>query len=109
LCKTPGLTKNGAHKGRETLFRFRMRAMPECRFRATGAVIAYFCAALPTDQRSALTLVLIEGYSYREAAEILKVPDGTVMSRVARARRALVELHDADHAVPPCDIKRGTP
>ncbi|MEQ5776946.1 RNA polymerase sigma factor [Thalassospira sp. NFXS8] len=66
-------------------------------------------ATLPADQRSALTLVLIEGYSYREAAEILKVPDGTVMSRVARARRALVDLHDADHAVPPRDIKRGTP
>ncbi|MGK9234457.1 RNA polymerase sigma factor [Inquilinus limosus] len=46
-------------------------------------------AALPEDQRSVLLLVSIDGASYREAAEILEIPIGTVMSRLARARLAL--------------------
>ena len=47
--------------------------------------------ALPPEQRLALTLVAIEGKTYAEAAEILEVPVGTIMSRIARARRQLVE------------------
>jgi len=47
---------------------------------------------LPRDQRLSLTLVAIEGKSYAEAAEILEVPVGTVMSRIARARKQLMEL-----------------
>ncbi|WP_225768438.1 RNA polymerase sigma factor [Inquilinus sp. Marseille-Q2685] len=46
-------------------------------------------AALPEEQRSVLLLVSIDGASYREAAEILDIPIGTVMSRLARARLAL--------------------
>lgn len=42
--------------------------------------------ALPEDQREIFVLVVIEGLSYREAAEVLEVPLGTVMSRLARAR-----------------------
>ena len=45
--------------------------------------------SLPEEQRAALALVAIEGSSYREAAEVLDVPIGTVMSRLARARAAL--------------------
>ena len=41
---------------------------------------------LTLDQRSALVLVLVEQLSYAEAAEVLQVPAGTVMSRVSRAR-----------------------
>lgn len=41
---------------------------------------------LPEDQRAAAALVLVEGYSYKEAAEILQVPEGTVCSRLGRAR-----------------------
>lgn len=44
---------------------------------------------LPPDQRSALLLVTVEGLSYREAAEVMEVPVGTIMSRLARARMAL--------------------
>ena len=44
---------------------------------------------LPTEQRLALTLVTVEGKTYAEAAEILEVPVGTIMSRIARARRHL--------------------
>jgi RNA polymerase sigma-70 factor, ECF subfamily len=48
-------------------------------------------AALPDAQREILMLVCVEDVSYREAAEILGVPIGTVMSRLARARTALAE------------------
>ncbi|HKY93804.1 MAG TPA: RNA polymerase sigma factor [Kiloniellales bacterium] len=44
---------------------------------------------LPEEQRSALLLIAVEGLGYREAAEVLGVPIGTVTSRLARARGAL--------------------
>lgn len=44
---------------------------------------------LPPDQRTALLLVTVEGLSYKEAAEVVQVPVGTIMSRLARARLAL--------------------
>jgi RNA polymerase sigma-70 factor (ECF subfamily) len=48
-------------------------------------------ALLPHDQQVVIALVCIEGLAYREAAEVLEVPIGTVMSRLARARSALYE------------------
>jgi RNA polymerase sigma-70 factor (ECF subfamily) len=47
---------------------------------------------LPDEQREVIGLVLVEGLSYREAAEIVKVPVGTVTSRLARGREALQNL-----------------
>lgn len=47
---------------------------------------------LPQEQREVLVLVCVEDLAYRDAAEVLGVPIGTVMSRLARARRRLVEL-----------------
>src|ERR1700726_4478515 len=47
---------------------------------------------LPDDQRSVLLLVSIEDASYTEAARILDIPIGTVMSRLARARARLLKL-----------------
>jgi RNA polymerase sigma-70 factor, ECF subfamily len=46
-------------------------------------------ASLPEEQRSAVALVLIEGLSYKEAAEAMNVPVGTLTSRLARGRDAL--------------------
>ena len=54
------------------------------------AAVAVALDSLPAEQRLALTLVAIEGKTYAEAADILEVPVGTIMSRIARARRQLV-------------------
>jgi RNA polymerase sigma-70 factor (ECF subfamily) len=44
---------------------------------------------LPEEQRLAIALVLVEGMSYREAADLLEIPIGTLTSRLARGRTAL--------------------
>lgn len=49
---------------------------------------------LPEEQRLLLLWVSVEGLSYHEAADLLKVPIGTVMSRLSRARAALHRLAD---------------
>lgn len=43
-------------------------------------------AGMPEELRAVITLVQVEGFTYREAAEILGVPEGTVTSRLFRAR-----------------------
>jgi RNA polymerase sigma-70 factor (ECF subfamily) len=50
--------------------------------------------AIGPDRRAALVLVSIEGFSYAEAANILGVPAGTLMSRIARGREELRGLLD---------------
>jgi len=47
--------------------------------------------ALPEDQRETLFLVGVEGFTYSEAADILGVAEGTIMSRISRARARLRE------------------
>ncbi len=59
----------------------------EIRLEAAAAREALY--DLPDDQRTAIALVLIEGLSYREAADLLEVPIGTLTSRLARGRAAL--------------------
>lgn len=46
-------------------------------------------AHLPAPQRAALSLVAVEDFSYADAARILEIPVGTLMSRLARGREAL--------------------
>jgi len=50
--------------------------------------------AIGADRRAALVLVSIEGFSYAEASNILGVPAGTLMSRIARGREELRGLLD---------------
>ncbi len=47
--------------------------------------------ALPDAQRETVFLVYVEGYSYKEAAAMLDIPIGTVMSRLAGARKRLAQ------------------
>lgn len=50
--------------------------------------------AIAPDRRAAIVLVGVEGFSYAEAAELLGVPAGTVMSRIARGREELRRMLD---------------
>lgn len=50
--------------------------------------------ALPEEQRAALHLVAIEGLGYAEAAATLGIPQGTLMSRLSRARATLRAMED---------------
>jgi RNA polymerase sigma-70 factor (ECF subfamily) len=53
-------------------------------------------ARLPEEQRLALALVVLDGRSYREAADQLDIPIGTLMSRLSRGRDALRRMIEDD-------------
>ena len=63
------------------------RAVVESRL--TFAKVSEGIARLPPEQRVLLALIAVDGRSYKEAAEILSIPVGTVMSRLSRARLSL--------------------
>ena len=60
--------------------------------RDTGLVVRAALAQLPPDQRAALVLLDLEGYSVAEIAEMLGIAEGTVKSRCARGRARLAVL-----------------
>jgi RNA polymerase sigma factor (sigma-70 family) len=47
---------------------------------------------LPHEQREVVALILVEGFGYRETAELLDLPIGTVSSRLVRGRMALLQM-----------------
>jgi RNA polymerase sigma factor (sigma-70 family) len=47
---------------------------------------------LPDEQREVLALILVEGFGYRETADLLELPIGTVSSRLVRGRCALMQM-----------------
>lgn len=49
-------------------------------------------AKLPDEQREAILLVMVEGYGYREASDIIGCPEGTLTSRLIRGRDALQKM-----------------
>ena len=53
------------------------------------AALARALASLDPDYRQVLTLRIVNGCSYQEIGEILKLPEGTVKSRISRARDQL--------------------
>ena len=53
-------------------------------------------AALPADYRDVLVAVDVTGLSYKEAARALRIPEGTVMSRLYRARQQVVRRVEGD-------------
>jgi RNA polymerase sigma-70 factor (ECF subfamily) len=67
---------------------------------ATRVAILAALADLSDDQRQVLLLTAVEGFSYRETAEILNIPIGTVMSRISRARTALAARLEGAPVVP---------
>jgi RNA polymerase sigma factor (sigma-70 family) len=58
--------------------------------RRQARAVAEAMARLPDDQRLAVALVLVEGLSYKEAAQVMEVPQGTLTSRLGRGRSALL-------------------
>ena len=75
----------GEHVGEATLERH-----------ADALALESALARLPEEQREVVALVLVEGLGYREAADLIGVPIGTVTSRLARARAALQALLGED-------------
>ena len=59
--------------------------------------IAAALTQMPEVQRSAVLLVYVEGWSYKDAAAALEVPLGTLMSRLARARASLAQFRSGTH------------
>ncbi len=64
--------------------------------------------ALPSEQREAVLLVGLHGMSYQKTAEILRVPIGTVMSRLSRGRAALHRMMEGGWADRPAAVVRPT-
>lgn len=62
---------------------------------------------LSKDHRDVLALVDIAGFSYEEAAEILRVPKGTIMSRVSRARSMLSQILGEMQVIPLSRARQG--
>ncbi|RWP59597.1 RNA polymerase sigma factor [Mesorhizobium sp.] len=69
--------------------------------------VAQAIGDLAADQRDVLLLVCVEELSYKEAAEVLAVPIGTVMSRLARARRNLAEATGISSAPTRSPVTKG--
>jgi len=69
--------------------------------RSTLAVVSKAIDRLPPDQKVLIALVCVDGLTYKEAADVLEIPIGTVMSRLARARRA---LHEASQNEPELEM-----
>jgi len=69
--------------------------------RQTLSVVMEGIEGLPEDQKVLIALVCIDGLSYKETAKIVDVPIGTVMSRLARARKALRDLVDPEFDIRP--------
>jgi RNA polymerase sigma-70 factor (ECF subfamily) len=67
-------------------------APPEQEARVELSFIDRAMARLPDEQREAILLVMVEGYAYREAADIIGCPIGTLTSRLIRGRDALQDL-----------------
>lgn len=63
-------------------------------------------ASLPAPQREIIALIDIAGFTYIEVAEMLRIPMGTVMSRISRARVALLAAIEAS-AVRPLKSSHG--
>jgi RNA polymerase sigma factor (sigma-70 family) len=98
IMKNAWIDETRANGRRSTLFGdpAAMASVPDASVasgaeRDEGLAVAQAMADLPEEQRLAVALVLVEGLSYAEAAEVLEIPPGTLTSRLVRGRMALME------------------
>ncbi|HYI84316.1 MAG TPA: sigma-70 family RNA polymerase sigma factor [Acetobacteraceae bacterium] len=70
--------------------------------------LAFAFSRLPKAQQEALWLIVVEGQDYAEAARILEVPQGTLRSRLSRARDALRQGIGLVPTAPPLPVPAGS-
>jgi RNA polymerase sigma-70 factor, ECF subfamily len=80
-----------ADLGTAQVLSFDARIHERTEARADLTVVRSVIGELPDEQRAVLALVAIDGRTYQEAADTLGIPIGTVMSRLSRARRRLMD------------------
>ncbi len=90
-------TRSRARRGRMFANEEEAAAIPDERLghgeqAAEADQIDYAMNRLPPEQREVIALVLVEGFKYREAAELLDIPIGTLTSRLNRGRQTLTQL-----------------
>jgi RNA polymerase sigma-70 factor (ECF subfamily) len=78
------------------LYAAQLSCGPEQEWRVKYGELMSALQLLTTEARDALLLVVAEGLSYEEAAEVAGCPVGTMKSRVNRARERLAEMIDVD-------------
>ena len=71
------------------------RAHEEVETRAEMHAVERAMNSLSAEQREVIALVLVEGLAYREAADLLDIPIGTLTSRLTRGRQALAQMLEA--------------
>jgi RNA polymerase sigma-70 factor, ECF subfamily len=85
------MARRPAESNEEAVNGFAGDSLPQTDTLDLRADLARALGTLTEDQRAVVLLVLVEGQSYEEAGEILGVPTGTIMSRLSRARTALMQ------------------
>ena len=92
IDETRSLSRRGGGQGNpEVMETMADPTVADSAGRDEGLALAQAMATLPEDQRLAVSLVLVDGLSYAEAAEVLQIPPGTLTSRLVRGRMALME------------------
>ena len=85
------MARRPAESNEDAVNAFAGDSLPQTDTLDLRADLARALGRLSDDQRAVVLLVLVEGQSYDEASEILGVPTGTIMSRLSRARTALMQ------------------
>ena len=84
--------RRGGHVTVEDTDEAAFATAPAQEYRLHHQAVVEALSWLPEDQRSVLLLVSVEELSYAEAASVLDIPIGTVMSRLSRARHRLAQM-----------------